>query len=115
MVKKLKKLLAVTLALSMTMGLLNLTVLADGEEHPHDPVTCSTCGGSGKETEDCPGCEGTGELVDTAVCSKCAGSGLIYDPFAKDCEVCHGASSGDCPGGCSFGYPSFLECSASER
>ena len=85
MERKLKKLLALVTAFSLSMSLLGVTAFADEDnspppvdtdtsaaEHSHNPVACSTCNGTHKitETQDCPDCEGPAE-VDMVECPKC--------------------------------------------
>ena len=105
--KKLQKLFALLLVLSMTMGMLNITAFAaggDGEEHSHNAITCETCEGTGKETVSCEDCGGTGRIESAEMCNQCDGTGG-YMSWVGMCPVCHGATGPgeSCEGGCLAG------------
>ena len=80
--KRLQKLFALLLVLSMTMGMLNITAFAaggDGEEYSHNAITCETCGGDHEVevTVSCPDCNGEQD-VPMVSCEDCEGTGTVY-------------------------------------
>lgn len=126
MERKLRKLLALVTAFSLSMSLLGVTAFADennspptadtgtsAAEHSHNPVACSTCNGTHKitETQDCPDCEGPAE-VDMVECPKCEGEGqvLTWD-FDHVCPICNEKGCTDNPM-CFMGYELYpIDCS----
>lgn len=126
MERKLKKLLALVTAFSLSMSLLGVTAFADEDnspppvdtgtsaaEHSHNPVDCPTCNGTHKitETQDCPDCEGPAE-VDMVECPKCEGEGqvLTWD-FDHVCPICNEKGCTDNPM-CFMGYELYpIDCS----
>lgn len=94
--KKLQKLFALLLTLSMTMSLLGVTALADEEKggepgtgHLHNPITCTACNGTGFELGPCQTCGETGKVTGKVTCSRCSGSGSVWG-WGPDCTVCGG-------------------------
>ena len=59
--KKLRKVFALLLAVSMTMSLLGVTAFAD-EEHSHNPIPCTACNGTGRTEVQCGTCSGSGKV-----------------------------------------------------
>ena len=126
MERKLRKLLALVTAFSLSMRLLGVTAFADEDnspppvdtgtsaaEHSHNPVDCPTCNGTHKitETQDCPDCEGPAE-VDMVECPKCEGEGqvLTWD-FDHVCPICNEKGCTDNPM-CFMGYELYpIDCS----
>lgn len=124
MERKLKKLLALVTAFSLSMSLLGVTAFADEDnspppvdtdtstvEHSHNPVACSTCNGTHKitETQDCPDCEGPAE-VDMVDCPKCEGEGQVLTmDWDRPCPHCNGKGCDD--PFCYSGYELFpIDC-----
>ena len=124
MERKLKKLLALVTAFSLSMSLLGVTAFADEDnspppvdtdtstvEHSHNPVACSTCNGTHKitETQDCPDCEGPAE-VDMVDCPKCEGEGQVLTmDWDRPCPHCNGNGCDD--PFCYSGYELFpIDC-----
>lgn len=124
MERKLKKLLALVTAFSLSMSLLGVTAFADEDnsppsadtdtsaaEHSHNPVACSTCNGTHKitETQDCPDCEGPAE-VGMVECPKCEGEGQVLTmDWDRPCPHCNGKGCDD--PFCYFGYELFpIDC-----
>ncbi len=88
--KKLQKVFALLMAISMTMSLLSVTALAN-EEHPHKFVPCETCGGDGLTDTPCGSCDGKGAVSVTTD----EGTGEISE---SDCTACGGTGYGACNG-----------------
>ena len=67
--------------------------LSDPGSHEHeelvDGITCSSCGGTGKQEIpiDCTTCNGTGMITSTRACPGCGGSGSVGDTV---CSYCYG-------------------------
>ena len=110
MKKKCNRFLVLLTAFSLTMNMLSVTAMAEGEDAAHDQIACGACGGAGTVTEyqtcpacggelpeaelvDCPACGGAGEvLVDSEeTCSSCGGSGELEDGIP--CEDCGGSGA----------------------
>ncbi len=118
--RALKKLLSLTMALSLAMSLLNVSVFAaDGDEaaHQHNQMTCPACDGEGYESAPCSACGGTGTLESKETCTKCDGAGEYYDQWAV-CTHCNSESGmlpdgSPCPSCHGLGYePRYVSCSA---
>lgn len=88
--KKLQKVFALLMAISMTMSLLSVTALAN-EKHPHKFVPCETCGGDGLTDTPCGSCDGKGAASVTTD----EGTGEISE---SDCTACGGTGYGACNG-----------------
>lgn len=109
MAKKLQKIFALLLAASMTMSLMSVSALAEepedsGTGHPHNPITCETCKGSGHKLAECETCQGSGTILVQGTCSECNGTGTVTEEV--DCETCggdgeldDGSSCTECGGG----------------
>ena len=98
--KKLQKVFALLMAVSMTMSLLSVTALAN-EEHPHKSVPCETCGGDGLTDTPCGTCDGKGTVSVTdeetgetseSDCTACGGTGY------EACIACNGTGYVACNG-----------------
>lgn len=95
--RKLQKLFALLLTLSMSMSLLGVTAFAEGEEeggeagtvHSHNSITCTACNGTGFELGPCQTCGETGKVTGKVTCSRCNGSGSVWG-WGPDCTVCGG-------------------------
>ena len=99
--RALKKLLSLTMALSLAMSLLNVSVFAaDGDEtaHQHNQMTCPACDGEGYESAPCSACSGTGMLESKETCTKCDGAGEYFEIFAV-CDNCNDEEHGLLPDG----------------
>mgnify|MGYP000482877144 CR=1 FL=1 len=96
MERKLKKLLALVTAFSLSMSLLGVTAFAEEEDtstHAHDRIDCAACDGSGtvQEGTPCTDCDGTGKVP-------CAGtftgkltginSKTYEGTMTYDCQTC---------------------------
>lgn len=77
--KRTSKALSALLAATMTLSLAAPAVAVEGEELPHNPVPCATCGGDHKVegTTICPECSGEQE-VPMIDCADCDGTGTVY-------------------------------------
>lgn len=91
--KRLQKLFALLLVLSMTMGMLNITAFAAGGDegdHSHNAIICETCGGDHEVevTVPCSACGGTGNVDGSAeeTCGSCNGTGKRQE--AQECVGC---------------------------
>ncbi len=98
--KKLQKVFALLMAVSMTMSLLSVTALAN-EEHPHKSVPCETCGGDGLTDTLCGTCDGKGMVsvkdeengeISKSDCTACGGTGY------EACIACNGTGYVACNG-----------------
>lgn len=98
--KKLQKVFALLLAVSMTMSLLGVTAFAN-EEHPHNSIPCTECSGSGQTDVLCGTCGGSGEVsvedgetgeTSTTTCTACGGIGYMA------CGACGGDGQLECTG-----------------
>ena len=97
--RALKKLLSLTMALSLAMSLLNVSVFAaDGDEtaHQHNQMTCPACNGSTFESESCEICGGSGQIDAEVTCDKCKGAKQITQYI--DCDTCGGDGTLDSDG-----------------
>ena len=78
----------------------------DGAEPGTEPVTCPTCGGTGRlrqisrsvfgefvRTQACPQCSGTGRVVETP-CTECSGAGRVLRAKKLSVEVPAGIHDG---------------------
>ncbi|MBA2384516.1 MAG: molecular chaperone DnaJ [Actinobacteria bacterium] len=78
----------------------------DGAEPGTDPLTCPTCGGSGRlqqvsrsvfgefvRTQGCPRCSGTGRVVETP-CRECSGAGRVLRVKKMSVEIPPGIHDG---------------------
>ena len=105
--RALKKLLSLTMALSLAMSLLNVSVFAaDGDEtaHQHNQMTCPACDGEGYESAPCSACGGTGTVTNEVSCPDCNGEGQYYGwSFDYPCPICNEKGCQDNPN-CYFGY-----------
>ena len=97
--RALKKLLSLTMALSLAMSLLNVSVFAaDSDEtaHQHNQMTCPACNGSTFESESCEICGGSGQIDAEVTCDKCKGATQITQYI--DCDTCGGDGTLDSDG-----------------
>ena len=127
MERKLKKLLALVTAFSLSMSLLGVTAFADEDNSPphvdtgsdtvvvedhHNPINCKTCKGLGtvKEDQTCPTCLGVlPDPLPMTTCPDCGGTKMAED--WDNCPTCNGRGTvmnddGEeviCPAGCFSG------------
>ena len=127
MERKLRKLLALVTAFSLSMSLLGVTAFADEDNSPpstdtesdtvvvedhHNPINCKTCKGLGtvKEDQTCPTCLGVlPDPLPMTTCPDCGGTKMAED--WDNCPTCNGRGTvmndaGEevtCPAGCFSG------------
>lgn len=127
MERKLRKLLALVTAFSLSMSLLGVTAFADEDNSPppvdtesdtvvvedhHNPINCKTCKGLGtvKEDQTCPTCLGVlPDPLPMTTCPDCGGTKMAED--WDNCPTCNGSGTvmndaGEevtCPAGCLSG------------
>lgn len=95
--KRLQKLFALLLVLSMTMGMLNITAFAEGggpgTGHSHNPITCTVCQGTGHPSAPCEDCGGIGTITgEPQTCEDCDGEGTYWGIDWNNpvpCPICH--------------------------